>query len=81
MNAKLAFSALALAMVLGSASAALAAHHKNPAPAAPTDPRLAYKWQGSNHGTWCDNTADCNGWSQWLTEVNGGKMKIAPDIR
>jgi hypothetical protein len=81
MNRKLAFTALALAVVLGSAGTALAAHHKNAAPAAPIDPRMDYKWQGSNHGTWCDDSADCNGWSKWLTEVQQGKMKIAPLIK
>jgi aryl-phospho-beta-D-glucosidase BglC (GH1 family) len=81
MKRKLAFTALALTVVLGSAGTALAARHKNPDPVAPTDPRIAYKWQGSNHGTWCDNSADCNGWSKWLTEVDQGKLKIAPDIR
>ena len=39
------------------------------------DPRAAYKWQGTNHGTWCDNSADCNGWSKWLIQVQSGKEK------
>jgi hypothetical protein len=82
---KLAFSALALALVLGSGSAALAAHHKNPSDAAKasdqTDPRMAYKFQGSNHESWCDVSEDCNGWSKWRAEVRDGKMKIEPLIK
>ena len=82
---KLVFSALALAVVLGSAGTALAAHHKNPADpknsSDQTDPRMAYKFQGSNHDSWCDNSADCNGWSKWLTEVQEGKRKIEPLVK
>ena len=94
---KLALSALAVAMVLGSASAALAAHHKSGtskasgltanAQAVPSaskdssiDPRAAYKPKGTNHGTWCDNSADCNGWAQWLIEVQEGKLKPDKDV-
>ena len=90
---KLAFSALAVAMLLGSASAALAAHHKSSgvpkargltanaqAGSNQIDPRVAYKFQGSNHDTWCDNSADCNGWSKWLTEVQDGKLKADKDV-
>jgi hypothetical protein len=91
---KLAFSALAVAMVLSSASAALAAHHKargltaNAQAGHPSDsknpsnqdPRVAYKPKGSNHGTWCDNSADCNGWAQWLIEVQEGKLKADKNV-
>jgi hypothetical protein len=78
MNRKLAFTMLALTVVLGSAGTALAAHHKAVKTA---DPRMTYKFQGANHDTWCDNSADCNGWSKWLTMVEEGKLKIEPLIK
>ena len=81
MNRKLTFISLALTMALGSAGTAFAAHHNKSAQAAVADPRLAYKFQGSNHDTWCDNSPDCNGWSKWLTLVEEGKLKITPLIK
>ena len=81
MNRKLTFTVLALIVALGSAGTAFAAHHNKSAAPAPNDPRLAYKFQGSNHDTWCDNSADCNGWSKWLTEVQDGKLKIGPLVK
>jgi hypothetical protein len=86
---KLVFSALAVAMVLGSASAAVAAQHKSGTPKARAanaqassqiDPRAAYKPKGTNHGTWCDNSADCNGWAQWLIEVQENKLKADKNV-
>jgi hypothetical protein len=86
MNRKIAFAALSLAIVLGSASAAAAAAKKNgnageaygsAAGKTLTDPRDAYwaKRKGGSDTTWCDSDPSCNGWGQWLEAVSSGKMK------
>jgi hypothetical protein len=80
MNRKFAYTALSLALVLGGATGALAAGHKHNGAQAyasasggsVTDPRQN---KGANHETWCDMDAQCNGWNQWLADVNAGKLK------
>ncbi|HWF94832.1 MAG TPA: hypothetical protein VG291_07760 [Xanthobacteraceae bacterium] len=80
MNHKFAYTALSLALVLGGATGALAASHKHNGAQAyaaasggtVTDPRQN---KGGNHETWCDMNAQCNGWNQWLSDVNAGKLK------
>ena len=83
MNRKIAFTALSLAVILGGASGAMAAGKKNneahQAYAAENggghvgDPRHAP--QGGNPPTWCDVDEQCNGWGEWLQDVNAGKLK------
>jgi hypothetical protein len=81
MNRTIAFGALSLALVFGGASGALAASKKHnsahEAYAASgaekvTDPRVN---KGSNHEGWCDMDAQCNGWGEWLRDVEEGKLK------
>jgi hypothetical protein len=40
------------------------------------DPRTAYmhKRKGGDQ-SWCDADAQCNGWGQWLQDVESGKRK------
>lgn len=43
------------------------------------DPRAAYlqKRKGSNsHETSCDTNPQCNGWAQWLSDVESGKRPM-----
>jgi hypothetical protein len=78
MHRKIAFTALSLALMLGGASGALAAGKKHTggheayASASIGDPRHN---KGTNHETWCDLDAQCNGWALWLQEVSAGKLK------
>lgn len=80
MDKKIVLSALALALVLGGASSVLAAGKKHSgheayasaATAQATDPRVN---KGANHEGWCDIDPQCNGWNQWLIDVNSGKLK------
>jgi hypothetical protein len=88
MNRKTAFTALSVAIVLGSASAAFAttkkhtdarqAYGSEAGGISSVDPRDAYwakrKGPNTNPG-WCDMDAQCNGWGQWLEEVSTGKRK------
>jgi hypothetical protein len=81
MNRTIVFTALSLALALGSASGSLAAGKKHSAHEAyaaagggsVADPRVN---KGSNHEGWCDIDAQCNGWSAWLQDVNAGKLKV-----
>ena len=87
MNRKIAFTALSLAIVLGSVSGAAAAAKKHTnagqaygsANAGKTlvDPRDAYwtKRKGGGDPTWCDADPACNGWGEWLQAVSTGKLK------
>jgi hypothetical protein len=85
MNSKIAFTALSLAIVLGSASVAAAAAKKQTgagkaygsAAATTVDPREAYvaTHPGGTNPTWCDAEPSCNGWGKWLEGVSTGKMK------
>jgi hypothetical protein len=87
MNRKIAFTALSVAIVLGSASAAAAAANKHAdahqafgsADGGKTlvDPRDAYwaKRKGGSDTTWCDSDPQCNGWGEWLQRVSTGKLK------
>jgi hypothetical protein len=83
MNRQICLTALSLTVVLGGVTATLAAGHKHSATDARaqgqttriTDPRAAYKPQGSNHQTWCDISSQCNGWDLWMEDVNEGKLK------
>jgi hypothetical protein len=36
------------------------------------DPRVN---KGGNHESWCDVDPQCNGWNEWLVDVNSGKLK------
>jgi hypothetical protein len=79
MNRTIAFTALSLVLVLGGASGALAASkkHAHEAYASATggsvsDPRQN---KGTNHESWCDLDAQCNGWALWLQDVSAGKLK------
>jgi len=77
MDHKLALSALALALVLGGSSGALAggkkpSGHEAFATAAVADPRVN---KGDRHETWCDVDPQCNGWNQWLEDVRTGKIQ------
>jgi hypothetical protein len=74
MNRQVCLAALSLATALTGVAAAVAATHKHHE-AQITDPRTAHKPQGSNHQTWCDISAQCNGWDQWLDDVKEGKLK------
>ena len=43
------------------------------------DPRAAYlqKRKGSgSHQTSCDMDPQCNGWAQWLSDVESGKRQM-----
>jgi hypothetical protein len=78
MNRKIAFTALSLAIVLGGASAAFSAGKKHGGHEAygsvggtVADPRQN---KGSNHETWCDLDAQCNGWAEWSKDVSEGKL-------
>jgi hypothetical protein len=79
MNRTIAFTALSLALALGGASGAMAAGKKHVAHEAyasaaggnVTDPRVN---KGSNHESWCDLDAQCNGWNAWLQDVSAGKL-------
>jgi hypothetical protein len=83
MNHKIAFTALSLAIVLGGASGALAAGKKHndahqsfaaeSGGGKVSDPRRPE--QGGNHPTWCDVDPQCNGWGEWLQDINAGKLK------
>jgi hypothetical protein len=85
MNSKIVFTALSLAIVLGSASMAAAAAKKHTeagkaygsAAGTTVDPRDAYvaKHAGGTNPTWCDSDPSCNGWGAWLEAVSTGKMK------
>jgi hypothetical protein len=81
MNRTIAFGALSLALILGGASGALAAgKHHSPAHEAyasagggtVADPRVN---KGRAHQSWCDTDPQCNGWAEWLRDVNDGKLK------
>lgn len=81
MHKKIAFTALSLALVLGGARGAMAASKKhNPGhetyasfgAGKVADPRQN---KGTNHEGWCDMDAQCNGWAEWLRDVNEGKLK------
>jgi hypothetical protein len=79
MNRKIAFTALSLAIVLGGAAGALAAGKKHSGHEAyassggiVADPRQN---KGANHETWCDLDEHCNGWAEWLQDVQDGKLK------
>jgi hypothetical protein len=74
MHRQICLAALSLAVAIGGVTAAVAAEHKHHAGPI-TDPRAAYKPQGSNHETWCDINSQCNGWDQWLEDVKEGKLK------
>jgi hypothetical protein len=81
MNRQICLGALSLALGLGSLAGAMAAGHKHQATedkAQVTDPR---KMVGNNHATWCDVNSQCNGWDEWLKDVNEGKLKITPAMR
>ena len=86
MNRQVYLAALSLALGLGSVTGAMAVGHKHHAAGATearaqaqvTDPR---KMVGNNHATWCDIDSKCNGWDQWLTDVNEGKLKITPAMK
>ena len=81
----IAFAALSASIVLGGAGGALAAKKnegRHAFAAARTgqqdiDPRDAYmqKRKGSDQ-SWCDADAECNGWGQWLRDVQSGKRKV-----
>ena len=77
MDKKIVLSALALALMFGSASSVLAAAkkhsgHEASAAASTPDPRVN---KGGNHESWCDVDPQCNGWSQWLVDVSSGKIQ------
>jgi hypothetical protein len=78
MNRKIAFTALSVAIVLGSASAATAGGKAGKHAHELTDPREAYKIQGNNHGTACDDNPACNGWAQWYEGTEAGKKYKEP---
>jgi hypothetical protein len=78
MNRKMIFTALSVAIVLGSASAAMAGHKGGQHAQELTDPRDAYKTQGSNHGTACDDNPACNGWAEWYQGIQAGKKYKKP---
>jgi len=80
MNRQVCLAALSLAVGLGSLTGAMAAGQKHHATAAKaqaqaqvTDPR---KMEGNNHATWCDVNSACNGWDEWMKDVNEGKLKV-----
>ena len=87
MNRKIAFTALSVAIVFGSASGAVAAAKKHAdagqaygsAAGGKTlvDPRDAYwaKRKPSSDLTSCDSDPKCNGWGEWEQAVISGKMK------
>jgi hypothetical protein len=87
MNRKIAFTALWVAIVFGSASAAVAAAKKHAdagqaygsaaAGNTPADPRDAYwtKRKAGGDMTWCDSDPKCNGWGEWEQAVITGKLK------
>ncbi|HLH99035.1 MAG TPA: hypothetical protein VKW08_28325 [Xanthobacteraceae bacterium] len=84
MNHKIVLSALALALMFGGASGVMAAgkkHNGHEAYAAAsagnaatqvTDPRVN---KGGNHENWCDVNPQCNGWNEWVQDVNSGKLQ------
>jgi hypothetical protein len=73
MKSQICLAALSLAVALTGVTAAVAVPHKH-REAPITDPRKAYKPQGSNHQTWCDISSQCNGWDKWLEDVGEGKL-------
>jgi hypothetical protein len=81
MKCTIAFTALSIALALGSAGGAMAAGQKHSAHEAyasagggsVADPRVN---KGSNHEGWCDIDPQCNGWNAWLQDVNAGKLKV-----
>ena len=83
MKRTIAFTALSLALALGSAGGAMAAGKKHSAHEAyasaggggAADPRVN---KGSNHEGWCDIDAQCNGWNAWLRDVSTGKPVMGP---
>jgi hypothetical protein len=87
MTRNIALAALSAAIVLGSVSASIGATKKPndarqaygsaDAGAQMADPRDAY-WARRKKGndlTWCDMDEKCNGWAEWLEDVNSGKIK------
>jgi hypothetical protein len=77
MNRKIAFTALSLAIILGGASAAMAAgkkHNGHEAYASTGDVADPRHNKGANHESWCDLDAQCNGWAEWLQDVSAGKL-------
>ena len=79
MNHKFTLSALALVLVFAGASTALAAgkthngaHEAYAAVTQVSDPRVN---KGGNHEGWCDVDPQCNGWAEWLRDINAGKLK------
>jgi hypothetical protein len=72
-------AALSVAMILGAAPAAMAAHkHAYTANAATAQASAASAAATTNHGwqTWCGVNAECNGWSDWLRRIQAGDENL-----
>ncbi len=78
MNRKMVFTALSVAIVLGSATAAMAGGKGGKHAQSLADPREVYKIQGTNHDTACDDNPACNGWAQWYDGTHAGKKYKEP---
>jgi hypothetical protein len=72
MTSKIALTALAFALVLGSASTVMANshHHAKAHEAIAMDPREAYVMHNKGGLAWCGINASCNGWNEWLQGVH-----------
>ena len=78
MNRKIAFTALSVVIVLGSASAAMAGGKGGKHAQELADPREVYKIKGTNHSMACDVDPACNGWAQWYEGIKAGKKYKQP---
>jgi hypothetical protein len=77
MTSKVALTALAFALALGSASAVMAKSHHEGKAHELADPREAYNMKHAGGQTWCNINSTCNGWSDWLQGVHAkAKYKI-----
>jgi hypothetical protein len=67
MKRNIAFGILSMAIVVGSASTALAGGKGL------ADPRHDYASHRKGPLNWCDTNPSCNGWDKWLQGVKAGK--------
>jgi hypothetical protein len=72
MTSKIAVTALAFALVLGSASAVMANshHHAKAHEVTSMDPREAFYLHNTGGLARCGINGSCNGWNEWLQGVH-----------
>jgi hypothetical protein len=72
-------AALSVVLILGAAPAAIAKDtHKNVAGPNASTANASAAPRPNTHGfqTWCDTNPECNGWGDWLRQIQAGDRSL-----